>query len=75
MAKIVNEDPSLLTVPQAAEEAEVSQTAIRSAVDRKRLPAIVLYGRVLIKRADFDAWKKDRPKKGRPKKQTGEESR
>ncbi len=71
------ESDDLMTVPEAAAVAKVTQDAIRKAIYRSQLPSRQIYGRLLIKRADFESWcAKDRKKgpKG-PRKQTEEESR
>lgn len=58
----------MITVQQAAERAGVSETAIRSALLRKRLPFVLMYGRKLIRTSDFEAYRLTaRP--GRPHKQ------
>jgi hypothetical protein len=68
MKKQSPEGEELITVQDAAKLANVTETAIRSALLRGRLPHVVLYGRKLIRVADFEAYRATaRP--GRPTKQ------
>ena len=55
----------MLTVQEAAQEAGVTEAAIRSAILRGRLPHVEKYGRKLITRRDFDAYRQV-AKPGRP---------
>lgn len=64
------EEGEMLTVQEAAREAGISDAAIRSAILRGRLPFVQRYGRKLIRRADFDAYRSV-ARRGRPKKQDG----
>ena len=55
----------MLTVQEAAREAGITETAIRSAILRGRLPHVEKYGRKLINRQDFDKYR-ETAKPGRP---------
>lgn len=61
------EEEELLTVKQAAELLGIGPTAVRNAIYRDRLPHQVKYDRILIRRADLEAYRQV-AKKGRPKK-------
>lgn len=60
------EDKDMITVPEAAQEASLNETTIRNAIYRGRLNATNSYGRLLIKREDFEAYRSN-TKMGRPK--------
>ena len=57
----------LITVQEAAKIAGVSETAIRSALLRGRLPFVLKYGRKLIERPVFDRYR-ETARPGRPRK-------
>jgi excisionase family DNA binding protein len=61
-----NEEQELLTVHEAAEQANVTQAAIRNAIYRGKLPAKQIYGRLLIARKEFEKYRAE-TKIGRPK--------
>jgi len=61
----IKENPDMLTVTEAAQEAGVTQSTIRNAIYRGRLPATQHYGRQLIRRRDFEAYRQT-AKVGRP---------
>jgi excisionase family DNA binding protein len=62
----------LLTVQDAAREADLTEDAIRKAIQRGRLPIVEMYGRMLIAREAFEAYRKT-ARRGRPRKtDTGE---
>jgi excisionase family DNA binding protein len=48
--------PRLLTVKDAAERCQLSESAIRRAIRDGELPASMLRSRLRIKEADLDAW-------------------
>lgn len=61
------------TVQEAAQELGITEVSARSALNRKRLPFVVMFGRNLITRPDLDAYKqRTQPegveKVGRPRK-------
>jgi hypothetical protein len=58
----------LLTVQDAARESGLTEDAIRKALLRKALPFVVLYGRKLIRREDWNAYRHNL-KRGRPRKE------
>jgi excisionase family DNA binding protein len=64
------EDPTLITVSEAAKIRGVGETAIRNLISRGRLQSQRLYGRILLKRAEVERFELDRPgpKKGAKKK-------
>ena len=61
-----NEAENMLTVTEAAEQANVTQAAIRNAIYRGKLPAKQIYGRLLIERGEFEKYRSE-TKMGRPK--------
>lgn len=62
-----SEDKILLTVPEAAAEANLTTAAIRNAIYRGKLPAKQIYGRLVIERAAFEQYRQT-TKMGRPPK-------
>lgn len=62
------EATNFLTVQEAAEETGLTEDAIRKAIRRGKLPIVEKYGRKLIPRKDFDAYRQT-VKPGRPRKQ------
>lgn len=58
-----------LTIQDAAREAGISEQAIRNAIYRRRISTVEMYGRLLIDRAAFEAYRKN-TKMGRPRKTT-----
>jgi len=60
------EEDEMLTVTEAAERAGVSEQAIRNAIYRGRLTVTERYGRKLIRRSEFDEYRRN-TKMGRPK--------
>lgn len=67
--ELESEVEGMLTVTQAANEANVTQAAIRNAIYEGKLSARQVLGRQLISRPDFDSYLATRRKPGRPKKQ------
>jgi excisionase family DNA binding protein len=61
------EKQQMLTVQDAAKDAGVKEDTVRKALAQGRLPHTVLYGRKLIDRADWEAYRAN-AKPGRPKK-------
>ena len=62
------ENPDYLTIPQVAEELGVKPPTVHGALNKGRLPFVMLYGRKLISRADMNAYKlRTRPGGEKPK--------
>lgn len=57
----------MLTVQDAAREAGLSDTAVRSAIQRGRLAVVHMYGRMLIERAEWERYRAS-ARRGRPRK-------
>ena len=57
-----------LTVTQAAQEAGVTQAAIRNAIYEGKLAARQMLGRHVIARGQFDVYLSNRRRRGRPTK-------
>jgi excisionase family DNA binding protein len=60
-------DDGLLTIKDAAARVGLSETAIRSAIDRGRLPAKTVLGRLVVAQDDLDAYR-ETTRRGRPAK-------
>lgn len=58
----------MLTVPEAAREANVTPQAIRNAIYEGKLTAQQVYGRQIIARSDFDRYLAEKRGPGRPPK-------
>ena len=65
------EEPKLLTVSQAATQADMPIQSVYTAIRRKKLPAQDFYGKVLITQDALDKYLADKPE--RKKKQAGAE--
>lgn len=62
----------MITVPEAAKEANVTPQAIRNAIYEGKLPSRQILGRQVISRPDLDAYLATRRGPGRPRKQSEE---
>ena len=64
---------TLLTVPEVASVIGISQITVRTAIAKGRMPAVVMYGRKLVKQSDALEYKgrtqpDGKPRTGRPRK-------
>jgi len=67
MSETPAEFADFMTVADAAASAGIREEAVRNAIYRRRLAAVQVYGRQLIRRADYEAWR-SATRIGRPKK-------
>jgi hypothetical protein len=58
-------ESELMTIQEAAKEADLTEAAIRNAIYRGKLSTVEKYGRKLIQRPDFEAYRQA-SKMGRP---------
>jgi hypothetical protein len=64
---MAQEETELLTIKEAAQEAQVTEQAIRNAIYRGKLTTTEKYGRILIERDVFNRYRAE-TKMGRPTK-------